>query len=109
MFKLTVFTQNISSDSVKCFSYEQCRKIAADLKKGEICDSISQNQELQILNFKEILRKDEEVILLNNEKIGRQEKELNTLNLKFKISKMTTKIGIPTAIIGGFFIGYLIK
>jgi len=106
---LTVFTQNISKDSVKCFTYEQTRQIIKDLKKGEICDSISQTQGLQILNFTKIIKNDEEVILLNNEKIVRQEKELNTLNRKFKFSKMTSKIGLPTVLIGGFFVGYLLK
>lgn len=109
MTKSTVFSQTISQDSVKCFSYEQCRKIAKDLKRGEICDSISQNQELQLLNYQELFgNKNEEISLLNG-KIDDQEKSLNVANLKLKVTKNVAKFGIPGAIIGGFFVGYFIK
>jgi hypothetical protein len=75
----------------------------------EYCDSITQNQAFQIINFKSISRKDFEIIALKNGKISRQEKEINTLGLKLKISKRLTLVGLPAAIIGGFLVGSMLS
>lgn len=107
--KLTAFTQNFSRDSVKCFSYEQARQIAKAIKKGEICDSISQIQGLQILNFKQIVDNNNRQIEIKDSQILTKNQELNTANLKLKVSKNLTKFGIPTALLGGFFVGFLLK
>ncbi len=80
-----------------------------DLKRLDLCDSISQNQALQILNYKSVVIKDFEIIALNNSIIKNQNQEINKLNLKLKISKRLTFFGVPTAIIGGFLVGSLLS
>jgi len=108
--KLTVFTQTISRDSLKCFTYSEAKTIIIDLKKGVICDSISQIQGLQIVNFKEIITNKDEEIFIKNSQISDKEKNIKALNLKLKVYKKVSKFGIPTALIGGFFLGiYLNK
>ncbi len=107
--RLTAFTQTSSSDSVKCFTYEQARQIAKAIKHGEICDSISQNQALQIFNFIEVVKKDNAIILLNKDRISELEKDLKITNTKLKISKKLTMFGIPIAFGGGFLVGILLK
>jgi len=107
--KLTVFTQTISRDSVKCFTYEQSRQIIKDLKKGQICDSISQIQSLQIVNFTQIVENKNQEITIKDSQIFDKEKKINGLNLKLKLSKNLTKFGLPTALLGGFFVGFLVK
>jgi hypothetical protein len=108
MSSLTLCSQNTSKDSL-CFSKPQAVKILKDLKRLEYCDSITQNQAFQIINFKSISRKDFEIIALKNGKISRQEKEINTLGLKLKISKRLTLVGLPAAIIGGFLVGSMLS
>lgn len=107
--KSTVYSQNISQDSLKCFTYSQAKIIFKDLKRGEICDSISQLQALQLINFKDIVGNKEEEISLLNSKISDQKKSLNTSNLKLKVSKKISKFGIPSALIGGFILGIYIN
>ncbi len=102
------FTQT-SSDSLKCFTYAQAKEIANKLKKATLCDSISQNQALQIIHFKSVLDKDSKIIALNDIMIDGQKKSINTLNLKLKISKKLTIIGVPTAVIGGFITGFILS
>jgi len=106
--KSTAFTQT-SSDSVKCFSYEQAREIANKLKKAHLCDSTAQTQALQIIYYKRVVNRDFQIIALNNAKISRQTKDINKLGLKLKISKQLSFIGIPTAVIGGFIAGILMS
>jgi len=80
-----------------------------DLKRLDICDSITQNQALQIINFKSIAEKDKEEIKLHINKINNQEKEINKISLKLKISKKLTIIGVPTAIVGGVIGGFILS
>ena len=101
------FTQT-SSDSIKCFSYEQAREIANKLKKSSLCDSISQNQALQIINYKSVVSKDFEIIAIQAAKVDKQQKSIKSLGLKLKVSKRLTFLGVPTAIIGGLVGGYIL-
>lgn len=109
LLKLTAFTQTISSDSIKCFTYEQSRKIIKDLKKGQLCDSISQNQALQIINFKSVVVNNDRQIEIKNGQISTQKTELNKKNLQLKVLKKVSKFGIPSAFLGGFLLAYLSK
>ena len=104
-----VYSQTTLTDSLKCFSYSQAKQIMKDLKRGEICDSISQNQELQIINFKSILSKSNEQINLlqtNNDELN---KSLLNANRRLKMSVSLTKYGIPIGIGAGFIVGILIR
>jgi len=58
--------------------------------------------------YKSLSARDENIIALNNAKILRVEKELNKTNLKLKISKKMTVIGVPVAVGVGFFVGILV-
>ena len=109
LLRLTVFSQTSSNDSIKCFTYEQTRKITASIKKGVVCDSIAQNQSLQILNFKSIVRTSNEQLSLISTKLSDTERTLDKTMLKLKISKKLTTYGIPSALLGGFLIGILLK
>jgi hypothetical protein len=105
---LTACSQHTSTDSL-CFSKEQAAQILKDIKKGEICDSIRTNQALQIINFKDVVKKDNEIIHLHENRISVLEKDLNTANTKLKITKRIANFGIPIAIGGGFIIGILLN
>jgi hypothetical protein len=102
--KSILFSQTSSTDSVKCFTYDQVKIITAEIKKAEICDSIQKNQSLQIFNFKEIVLKDKEIITLHEEKIIDQNKSIRKLDLKLKLAKNISLVGIPAAFVLGFII-----
>ena len=104
----TAFTQT-SSDSLKCFTYNQLKEITKELKRGVLCDSITQNQALQILNYKSVLDKDSKIITLNNEMIKKQKNTIKIIAIKLKISKTMTLVGAPIALLGGIFIGMNLK
>lgn len=80
-----------------------------DIKRGEICDSIRINMSLQITNFKEVVRKDNDIIKLHENRIATLNEDLGKANKKLKISKKLTTFGIPIALGGGFLIGVLLK
>lgn len=101
---MTVFSQTSSQDSIKCFTYEQARKIAAKIQKGEICDSIAQNQQLQILNFREIDEKHRQEIELHKGRVSDHLKTIKKQSIQLKISKRLTFVGVPVA----FVLGYLV-
>ena len=107
--KSTAFTQNFSNDSIKCFTYDQVRKITKSIKQGQLCDSISHNQELQIINFKELSIKNDSIILENNKRLLEVTKTLNTTKLKLKISKRLTFLGVPIALGGGLLLGVILS
>ena len=48
------YSQTISNDSLKCFTYDQARKIITDLRKLPIKDSIISNQDSIISNMEKI-------------------------------------------------------
>jgi uncharacterized protein YjaZ len=104
-----VSSQIILNDSLTCFNKEQLKKIVKDLKKVEIQDSIIQTQQLQIINFKEVLKVDNSIIAENDKRLLELTKDLNKANLKLKISKRLTFVGVPIAITGGFILGILIN
>ena len=109
LISLTAFTQTSSNDSIKCFTYEQVRKITKKIKDVNLCDSIVQNQELQIINFKEVLKKDDAIIIETNKRLLDVTKTLNTTKLKLKISKRLTFFGVPIALGGGLLLGVLMS
>ena len=109
LINLTAFTQTTSRDSIKCFTYEQVRKITKDIKKGQLCDSISQHQSLQISHFKDVLKKDNLIISENNKRLSELKKHLNTANTKVNLLKKVSFFGIPVAIGGGILIGLILN
>ena len=108
LISLTVSSQTSSNDSIKCFTYSQVRKITKEIKKGQLCDSISQLQELQIINFKDVLKKDNLIIKENNERLLEVTKELNATKTKLRISTRLTFFGVPIALGGGFLLGIIL-
>ena len=102
------FTQNFSNDSIKCFTYKQVRKITKSIKQGQLCDSISQTQQLQIINFKELSIKNDSIILENNKRLLEVKKTLSNTALKLKISKRLTFFGVPIALGGGLLLGIIL-
>ncbi len=72
-------------------------------------DSLNQNLQLQILNFKEVVRNDRELKLMLNNKVSVLEKDLNITRTKLKISKRLTMFGVPIALGGGFLIAVLLR
>ena len=106
---MTAFTQtSLDSSQTKCFTYPQVKEITKAIKKGAICDSIAQNQELQIIHFKEVLKVNDNIIAENNKRLSEVIKERNKANTKLKTSVQITKFGIPFALGGGFIIGFLL-
>jgi len=101
-------SQIILNDSLTCFNKDQLVKIVKDLKKVEVQDSIIQTQELQIFNFKEVLKVDIQIIAKKDERLSELTKSLNKTQLKLKISKRLTFYGVPIAITTGFLIGIVI-
>lgn len=90
-------SQTILNDSLTCFNEDQLKRIVKDLKKVEVQDSIIQTQELQIFNFKEVLKVDRQIIAKKDERLSELTKSLNKTQLKLKISKRLTFYGVPIA------------
>lgn len=105
----TASSQIILNDSLTCFNEVQLKKIVKDLKKVEVQDSIIQTQQLQIINFKEVLTVDNKIIAENDKRLSELTKELNRTNLKLNISKKLTFFGVPIALGSGFILGILIN
>ena len=80
-----------------------------DLKRGIVLDSIVQDQQLQIINFKDVLLKDSQIIKEKDKKLLNVSKQLKISNLKLQVSRKLSFIGIPTAIISGFILGFIIS
>ena len=77
--KLTVVSQVISIDSLKCFTYEEARQIITDLQQLPIKDSI-------ICNMDSIIKIDLKIINSHEIVIKKQGKDL--IQKEVKISKM---------------------
>ena len=77
--KLIPYSQITSSDSIKCFTYEQARKIIADLRQLPVKDSIIKRQD-------SIITIDELVITSHEKRIDSQHQEL--FKKEVKITKM---------------------
>ena len=77
--RLTVVSQVISTDSLKCFTYEQARQIITDLQQLPIKDSI-------IHRLNSVVKIDSAIILTNENLIEKQGKEL--IDKRSKILRM---------------------
>jgi len=107
-FNLIAVSQHISTDSI-CFSQEQAKKIMKDLKLLDICDSITQNQQLQISNFKDVLEKDSILLQLKDERMRELQKTLSINEKKLKVSVALNKWGIPISFGAGAVLILLLK
>ena len=103
----TACSQTTLKDSL-CFSKEQAAQILKDIKRGEICDSIAQNQGLQIVNFKTIVRKDQEQKIMMKNQEEKMQGELNKTKLKLKATSKIATYGIPGGIAVGILVGILV-
>ena len=101
-------TTPIQEDSV-CLSASDARIIFKDLQLFNLCDSIRQNQSLQIKHFKSVLITDNQIISETNKRLLDVTKTLNTTKLKLKISKRLTFFGVPVAVGGGLLLGVLMS
>jgi len=93
-FSSIAVSQHISTDSI-CFSQDQAKKIMKDLKRLDYCDSITQNQQLQISNFKDVINKDSILLQLKDERMAELQKSLSINEKKLKLSVALNKFGIP--------------
>ena len=107
---LTVCSQNflVKGDSA-IFHVNEVKTLLKAAKQGEICDSISKNQQLQIINFKEVLSNKDREITLHKERLSEVNKDLKTTQLKLKVSKRLSLYGIPIAFSGGLLLFTILK
>jgi len=80
--KLTVVSQVISTDSLKCFTYEQARQIITDLQQLPIKDSI-------IYRLNSVIKIDSTIIENHEIVIEKQGREL--IDKRVKILRMKKK------------------
>jgi len=80
--KLTVVSQVISTDSLKCFTYEQARQIITDLQQLPIKDSI-------IHRLNSVVKIDSAIISSHEIVIEKQGREL--IDYRVKILRMKKK------------------
>jgi len=83
--KLIAYSQNTSTDSLKCFTYTQARKILTDLRQLPIKDSIIDR--LDSINYV-----DSVVIELQAKKVEEQQLEINEKSLQLVKVKKRSKI-----------------
>jgi|SRR3989304_1978980 len=86
---------------ISCSAFSQSDKL-------NTCDSIRNNQSLQIFNFKTVVTKNKALIdeiQLDNQAL---EKNLEEVQLHLQKTKKTTKILIPITLFVGIFSGYLV-
>lgn len=105
--KSIVFSQNFSNDSLKCFTYSQVRKITAEIKKAEVCDSIIQTQQLQIINYKNLYDNISHTYKLCEEFNFELKKE--NKRIKLKLSVFNFKVVFPIGLGTGIILGYVIS
>ena len=91
---LTVCSQRTSTDSI-CFSVTQAKTIMKDLKRLDYCDSITFNQQTQIMNFKDIIDLDNRIITEDRKMQLELTKTINKANIKIKVLKRISIYGIP--------------
>ena len=106
---MIVCSQTTSQGDSLCFSKEEAKLIMQDLKRVNLLDSIIINQELQIINFKSVLRNNKEQILLFTNRNTKISKELDKTYLKLKLSKKLTFFGVPIAFGGGILTAILLS
>lgn len=94
--KLTVVSQVISTDSLKCFTYEEARQIITDLQQLPIKDSI-------IDRYDSIVRISDTIIKRHEIVINNQYKTIKSKSLKIDSLKKNRKY----LIIFGSIIGLL--
>ena len=85
-----------------------CTAFSQTEQQLNTCDSIRNNQSLQILNFRKVVTKN--TSLINEIQLDNQalEKNLEVANLHLSKNKKTTKILIATTLFVGIFSGYLV-
>ena len=93
--KLTPFSQIISSDSVKCFTYSEARKIITDLRQLPVKDSI-------INRLDSIVTIDSVIIVRHEKKLTKQRGELIAKELKIVKLKSNRKIFVIFGALLGF-------
>jgi len=101
------YSLTTSQDSL-CFSKPQAAKIMKDLSRLNLLDSITQIQQLQIVNFKTIVMALNDKSNLLHSNLSESNKQLKAANLKLKISSKINKFGIPTIFIGGIIGGFIL-
>lgn len=104
-----VLSQTTSQDSVKCFTYEQARKIFKDLKRLDLCDSVANAQSWQITTLKNVIMKDNQIIGIMDVQVKECSKSLDKTKFKLKVSRKISTFGIPITLGGGFLLGYLLR
>ena len=102
-------TITLNNDSCICYTTSQDKRCLECLINTVKKDSLNQNLQLQILNFKEVVRNDRELKLMLNNKVSVLEKDLILTRTKLKISKRLTMFGVPIALGGGFLIAVLLR
>ena len=83
--KLTVLSQTTSTDSLKCFTYSEARKIISDLNKIPNLNSIITRQD-------SIIKIDSVVIVKHEKRIETQHKELFKKEVKIEKLKKRRKV-----------------
>jgi len=104
----TVCSQNILTDSI-CFSKEQAKTIIKDLKRLDLCDSITVIHTMQLTGYKKMIEGYNKEITIYKDHTQNLENEIKKVNLHLKAVKTVGKIGIPGAIAVGFLIGTQLK
>jgi len=89
-----LYSQNTSTDSLKCFTYSQARKILTDLRQLPLKDSIINRQD-------SIISKSEHIIKAQGEKVKTQRVELYQNKERVQKLKRNRKFfGIIGVVIG---------
>ncbi len=83
--KLIVYSQTTSTDSLKCFTYSEARKIITDLRQLPVKDSIITRQD-------SIIKIDSVVIVKHEKRIETQHKELFKKEVKIEKLKKRRKL-----------------
>lgn len=98
--------QSIQNDSCICYTDKQDKNCLECLINKPKKDSIIQIQALQIINFKDVVRNDNEQKSLLINQAEDLKKSLNIANKKVDFWRKLSKYGLPVGIIGGAFLGY---
>jgi hypothetical protein len=99
-------TQN-PEDSV-CLTAEDARVIFKDLQLFQLCDSIRENQAMQIVHFKNAYKADQQQILLHMNRLSEMDKKLLKTQKKLQISRKLSTFGMPIAFGAGILTTFLI-
>ncbi len=88
----TSFSQELKSDSLKCFTIPEAKILLSFARRGQYCDTLTIAYEKKIQTLEEITIQKDKTLLLSNGLINSQRNEIKKLRRNSNILKLTSTV-----------------